>query len=200
MANLSDAFASIKVDRVGNEFLEFLRAVQKEDYTYKLIEMDTLSEAEVDKRGNLNISFDTYGRWSYSSNIEGYLSGNWLHDEDAKAYEKFCEAIKKKDGSVEIEYSDSDTAMDWMGSGSALLETDATGKVKLSLSFGEEPLTIISYAEKYGLSEIEAMISMFGDDVADAYEAYVKEWRKDHDEGEPAGPAEWYDNEYQEVK
>lgn len=203
MANLSDATGTITVERVGKEFLEYLNTVQgeKSDAYYTLVDRADLMDAAADEKGNLSMMFSTFGRWDYGSNIQGYLQGTWMSEvEDKKAYNKFIKALKKKGGVVDIEYTDCDTAMDWMGSGGFRLHIEE-GKVTFSEGFEEENITVIAYAKMSGISEIEAVEYLHGDDVANEYDKYVEDWKKNNTlvkgETEPAGPSEWYDNVYQ---
>lgn len=211
MANLSDAFGTIKVEQVAKEFIEFINAVQGDDSDayYKLIEMENLKNAKVDG-DNLTLDFGIFGRWNYSSNIRGYLGGEWMLDKDyngkeincRKAYEKFIEAVKAKNGVVTVEYTDGDPAMDWMGTGTAVLSV-VDGEVDLSEDFDEEDITLKRYAELYGYdNEIDAMESLWGDEPMSAYCDYLEKWEEEHKGPEfkgmkPAGPEEWYENEFE---
>ena len=200
MANLSDAFGNIIVQKVGKEFLEFLRTVQDKDAYYTLV--SNLDDLIPDDDGDIEFDISDSGRWAYENNIDGYLNGEWMQGEDdKKAYDKFIAAIKEKDGVVSIEYQDSDTAMDWMGSGYAELSSN-NGEISYSKDFTEERITIERFAEQQGETQEWALEYIYGDEVADKYYKYVDEWKKTHDfiEGreEPACPEEWYNNEYQE--
>ena len=206
MANLSDAFGTITVESVGQEFLDYLKAVQgsEEQAYYKLVELDQLENVKPDEKGNLIIDFSTYGRWNYESNIKGYLLGEWANftdDSDEKvAYNKLVDAIIEKKGVVDVDYTDSDGAMDWMGTGGFRLFAE-NGELHHASSFDEERITVSGYADMNGYSEIEALEMLYGDEVAEKYDKYVKEWKATHEykegDSEPAGPSEWYDNEYQ---
>lgn len=123
MANLSDAFGTIKVSKVGVEFLEFLKVVQNEEIAfYKLCENSDCEGVVPNSQGDISFKFSTFGRWSYSNNLSGYLDGDWMGDgENEKAYQKFLAALIAKDGRVDVEYEDSDAAMDWKGAGHAVL-------------------------------------------------------------------------------
>lgn len=202
MANISDAYGTFEVEKVGQEFLDFVKVAQGKNAYYLLIDEEDLNLAKVDDDGNLRLSFSTGGRWSYSTNLEGYLDGKWLQsEEDQKtAYANLIEAIEKKNGSITVEYQDSDTAMDWMGSGLATLRA-VDGTVQFIDNFESEEITISKFAQAQGESEYWALEYIYGDEVADQYGQYYDNWKKDHEfkkgESEPAGPSEWYDNEYQ---
>lgn len=203
MANLSDAFGQIEVKNVGKEFLEFITKVQEPDEVYyRLCEQENLENVKPDKDNNVKFEFSTFGRWSYLSNAEGYLRGDWMNEpKDKIPYEKFMKAFREKNGSVLITYTDSDTGMDWMGSGTIHMFVDKKGEVKFTEGFYDEPVTIQSYARLYDLNEYDAVESLYGDEVTTAYDNYVDEWHKEHEykpgESEPAGIAEWYYNDYE---
>jgi hypothetical protein len=205
MANLSDAFGTITVEKVGKEFLEYLRKVQgsDKDAYYKLLEVDDLKQAEVDENNNLSLNFNTFGRWNYSNNVEGYLLGKWMQaneyvpESHQKAYEKFVKAMVRKDGKVTIEYTDSDTAMDWMGTGEIVIEAHE-GELALSEAWDEQsPITMEKYCKLYEADEYEALESLYGDEVAAEYDKYVESKKGE----KPLEPAEWFDKvyEYEEV-
>lgn len=202
MANLSDAYGTITVTKVGKEFIEFVKQAQDKDAYYVLVDEESLDDAKVQENGDLSFSFSTSGRWNYGNNIEGYLDGKWLQtrEELKAAYDNFIEALEKKKGEVTVEYQDSDTAMDWMGDGVATLRVIA-GDVLFVDDFSSTDITIPKFAEAQGESEYWALSYIYGDEVSDKYDKYVDEWNKNNEfkEGdtEPAGPAEWYDNEYQ---
>lgn len=204
MANLSDAFGIIRVDRVAKEFIEYLKAVQGEESQayYVLADYYDFKDLVIDEDNNIEFKFSANGRWAYYNNLEGYLEGSWMQNEEDKPHhDKLLEAILKNNGMIEVEYSDSDTAMDWMSSGVYTVEV-VDGEVSFSSSEQSEELTITGFAEHQGFSEWEALDYIYGDEVSDKYNEYYEEWKKDHEfiEGvsEPSGPAEWYDNEYQE--
>lgn len=194
MANLSDAFGTIRVKRVGKEFLAFLKKVQgeKSDAYYTLVDRDDLT-ATVNENGDLTIEFNTFGRWSYSSNIEGYLMGEWMHsDNDKTAYERFIKAFIKADGEIEIDYQDSDPACDWMGKGIWSMTVE-NKEVKYHDGFVTDDVSISGYAEMNGESEHWALAYIHGDDAANAYDKYLEE-NKDK---EPVDADTWYDNIYE---
>lgn len=206
MANLSDSFGTIKVEKVGKEFLEFLNIVQGKDSDayYTLVDREDFNGVEPDKDGNLTFDFSTFGRWNYGNNIEGYLRGDWMvnTDSDKKAHTKLHKAIIDKDGSVIIEYTDSDGSTDWIGTGVAELAS-REGEIYFNNCFNDEIMSIKRYAELYGYDdEIEVMESLHGDEAADAYVKYIEGWKKDHEfisgSSEPACADEWYDNEYEQ--
>lgn len=214
MANISDAFGDFKITKVGNEFIDFIKAVQgiNSDAYYRLIEVDSILEdyktekyIEPDENGDLEFSFSTGGRWGYTSNIEGYLMGQWMENDknSKKAYDKFIKALIDKNGTLTITYNDSDTAMDWMGEGIFEMFVDE-GELQFADNFIEQDFTLENFANQQGESEKWALEYVYGDEVASAYEDYLDEWEKDHSAPEfegmqPAGPEEWYNNEYQEV-
>ena len=196
MANLSDAFGGIKVNKVGKEFLVFLNAVQgeKSEAYYTLVDPYDLSELKADDDGDITFDFSTSGRWSYSNNIEGYLQGKWLTERgeyDKKAYNKFIKALKTKKGSVIINYTDSDGGMNWMGTGQATLSADAS----FNNDFNEEVITVAGYAELCGYNEHEALDMLYGDEVVDAYNKYVEDLTKNNTV--IAAPGEWHENIYE---
>jgi hypothetical protein len=206
MANCSDAFGTIRVERVGREFLEFLTIVQGDDSDayYTLVDREDIRSAKPDKDGNLEFPFSTSGRWAYQNNIEGYLKGGWMNEgeKQGKAYSQFIAALKTKNGLVEIDYTDSDTAMDWMGTGGVSMSVE-DGEVSFAEGFEEESITITGFAELQGESEEWALEYLYGEDVSEKYEKYLDDWREGHKAPEfkgmePASPDEWYTNEYKE--
>src|SRR5690606_13981685 len=113
MANLSDAFGNIIVDKVGKEFLEFVNTVQRPDAYYVLVDNSDIEGVEPDENGDMSFDFCTPGRWSYENNLRGYLEGEWLKerpDKHVDAYDNLIKAIKEKNGRIIVEYKDSDTA------------------------------------------------------------------------------------------
>lgn len=203
MANLSDAWGTIEVEKVGQEFLDFLEAVQGGDAYYLLVESESLDGAKPDKDGNLSVDFSTSGRWSYTNNLEGYLGGQWMHEDESKeAYAKFIKALEKKDGRVSVEYTDSDVSMDWMGTGMAELIAHE-GEPVLSGDFHDEEMSVAGFARLNGDDELWALSYLHGEEAGEAYDKYLEQWKKDHSgpkfEGmNPSSPDEWYDNEYEE--
>lgn len=203
MANLSDAFGEITIKKVGAEFLEFIKIAQGDSAYYTLIDEEDLQDVSPDEVGDITMSFMASGRWSYDNNIEGYLQGLWMMADSVRkeAYDKFIKALKDKEGSVRIEYTDSDSANDWMGTGYAELWV-LNGEIEFTSSFNDEPITLQGYANLCGYADDEALGILYGDEVADKYSKYVHEWRKEHTfvlgVSEPASPGEWYDNEYKE--
>lgn len=196
MANLSDAFGTITVEGIGAEFLEFLKAVQGTDQQayYKLAEPEDFSNAEPDEHNNVSFTFSTCGRWSYSNNIRGYLNGEWM-ERNQDDYDRFVESLKKRNGIVHIEYTDSDSSMDWMGTGFATLHL-SEDEVSLSEDFSEEPISVAGYMEMNGYDLREAMEILHGEEPADAYEKYIKKCKEENKE--PVDVDEWYDEIYEE--
>lgn len=203
MANLSDAFGTISVERVGRELLEFLKDVQGTEGKayYKLIEIDDLNNAKVDKNNNLEMDFNTFGRWNYFTNVEGFLGGNWMKASEYTpkshevAYKKFIKALNDRNGKITIEYTDSDSAMDWIGTGMVEV-TPNNGGVSVNESFDEHNMTLELYCKLYQADEEEALEYMYGDEVSAEYMKYVKQCEKDGKEFK--GAAEWFDNIYEE--
>lgn len=201
MANLSDAFGDVIIEKVGKEFLEFIYKVQGDDAYYTLVDKYDVKDNVPDKDGDLKFSFGTSGRWAYSNNVEGYLNGTWMgnNEKEKKAYAKFISALKKKNGSVTIEYTDSDTAMDWMGTGVATLSV-IDGEVSFHDDFESETITISGYAKLNGDDEHWALEYIYGEEVGEEYDKYVEKWKQEHEykkgDSEPAGPDEWFTNDY----
>jgi len=217
MANLSDANVDIHAYKVGKELVEYINAT-KEDTDYVIV-YESPSLTDVDKDGNIEILGGASGRWAYSNNLEGYFDVNrvrswlgvgadysWLDDEKKKKeyasqankqYKAFCKligAIKKTGGSVEINYTDCDPAMDWMGEGSALLEV-MDDMVVFSQSFTEERLDIVKYADINDMSIYDAIDMLHGDEPADKYNTYTQECEK---KGvEPKNAQQWYDEDFE---
>lgn len=191
MANISDGYGTITVERVGHELKEFLTTVQEGAY-YLLV--DDVDNLEPDSDGNVEFTFGAGGRWNYESNIRGYLEGEWMNGEkEKKAYNKFIRALKKKDGMVTIEYTDSDMGMDWMGSGRYDMYVDEDKTVQFSHEFNEEPVTIERYAEVNGETTRWALEYIYGDEVADKYDKYAEKAGK-----EAVEPEVWFSEIYEE--
>lgn len=191
MANISDGYGTITVEGVGQEFKEFLQTVQEGAY-YLLV--DDVENIEPDSDGNVEFTFGAGGRWNYESNIRGYLEGEWMNGEkEEKAYKKFIRALKKKDGLVCVEYTDSDIGMDWMGSGRFDMYVDEDKTVQFSHEFEEEPVTIERYAEMNGETTRWALDYIYGDEVGEKYDEYVKETGKVAVE-----PEVWFNEIYKE--
>lgn len=192
MANISDGYGTITVDKVGHELKEFLTVVQDKAY-YLLV--DDVDNLEPDSEGDVEFTFGAGGRWNYESNIRGYLEGEWMNGEkEKKAYNKFVRALKKKDGMVTIEYTDSDTGMDWMGSGRFDMYVDEDKTVQFSHEFNEEPVTIERYAEINGETTRWALDYIYGDEVGDKYDEY----RKKVGEEAAVEPEVWFTEIYKE--
>lgn len=190
MANISDGYGNVIVERVGQDLKEFLQVVQKEAYYLLFDDPDNI---EVDDNGNAEFQFGAGGRWNYETNIRGYLEGEWMTGEkEKKAYNKFIRAFKKKDGLISIEYTDSDTAMDWMGEGEYNMSV-CDGEILFNHDFQEERITLSRYAEQNGESEYWALEYIYGDEVAAKYDEYAKKAGKDAVE-----PSEWLETIYEE--
>lgn len=193
MANCTDAFGTIRVEKVAKEFFAYLKTMQN-DGNYHLTENEDIDNATPDKDGNVEFDFSTMGRWSYGNNLDGYMNGEWF--KDAPEYIDFINAIEKKGGSVEIEYTDSDPAMDWMGTGMFRLFSE-DGELRVLQGFEEQSITIEGYAELIGESQEYAMMYLYGDEVADEYQKYVDKCKKG--KKEPVEPDTWYAKKYEEV-
>ena len=182
---------TITVEKVGHELKEFLSAVQKDAYYLLVDDVDNLTP---DSDGDVEFTFGAGGRWSYENNLRGYLEGDWMNGEkEKKAYNKFIRALKKKDGLVSIEYTDSDTSMDWMGSGRFDMFVDEDKTVQFSHEFNEEPVTIERFAESQGESTRWALEYIYGDEVADLYDKYAEKAGK-----EAVEPEVWFETIYEE--
>lgn len=191
MANISDGYGTITVEKVGHELKEFLSVVQKDAYYLLIDDVDNLNP---DSNGDVEFTFGAGGRWNYESNIRGYLEGDWMSGEkEKKAYNKFVRALKKKDGMVCIEYTDSDVGMDWMGSGRFDMFVDEDKTVQFSHEFEEEPVTIERYAEVNGETTRWALEYIYGDEVADKYDKYAEKAGK-----EAVEPEVWFSEIYEE--
>jgi uncharacterized protein YbjQ (UPF0145 family) len=200
MANISDAFGTIVVKHVGREFLNYLRTVQGSESQayYKLVEIDQLDQAEVSVDGEVVIDFSTGGRWYYGNNLKGYLQGEWMRASEytpkshQEAYDEFVEAVKKKDGIVSVEYTDSDTAMDWMGVGSYTMQ-GRNGEVEFGEVFDEERITLERYCELYDYTWQEAIEWLYGDEISEAYFKHKEQQRANLPENEiiESSPAEF---------
>lgn len=192
MANISDGYGTITVEKVGHELKEFLTVVQDKAYYLLVDDVDNLNP---DSEGDVEFTFGAGGRWSYENNIRGYLEGEWMNGEkEKKAYNKFVRALKKKDGMVSIEYTDSDVGMDWMGSGRFDMYVDEEKTVQFSHEFNDEPVTIKRYAEMNGETTHWALDYIHGDEVGDKYDEY----RKKVGEETAVEPEVWFDEIYKE--
>lgn len=138
MANCSDAFGTFKVEKVGKEFLEFVKEVQKDAY-WNLVEDQDISDVKQEE--DISFQFSTMGRWSYEATLDGYLKGEWsnwtLDSPEKKAYDKLMQAISDKNGVIVCEYEDSDGAMGWKGKGEYRVFVNE-GTVDFYSSFDEE--------------------------------------------------------------
>lgn len=187
MANCSDAFGTITVRGVGREFLKYAKAVYATG-GYNLAEEGDMEGVKPAK--DLQFTFSTFGRWNFESNLESFLSPDGLwHKNYTDEYEALCEAIKKTNGSIVYEYTDSDGANDWMGKGVAQLEL-VDGEIRFSKEFEEEQFTIEGYQELYEVNEFDAISQLYGEEVADAW----TEYKNDHAD---ADFEDWYSNIYE---
>ncbi len=194
MANISDGFGDVSVEKVGQELKEFLQLVQKDAYYLLFDDPDNI---EVDNNGNAEFKFGAGGRWNYEANLRGYLEGGWMNSEkENKAYNKFVRALKKKDGLVSIQYTDSDTSMDWMGTGRFDMYVDEEKTVQFEHDFEEENVTLERYAEINGESTHWALEYIYGDEVAAKYDKYVKKVKKQGKE--VAEPEVWFSEIHKE--
>ena len=190
MANVSDGYGNVIVERVGQDLKDFLSVVQKDAY-YELF--DDVENIEVDSEGNTQFTFGAGGRWNYESNLRGYLEGGWMNGEkEKKAYNKFIRAFKKKDGLISVEYTDSDTATDWMGEGEYNMSV-CEGEIIFNHSFDEENITLEKFAEQNGESTRWALEYIHGDEVADEYDKYAEKAGK-----EAVEPEVWLETIYEE--
>lgn len=197
MANISDAFGTFTVEKVGNDLVEFLKTVQGDATQAYYLLVDDLDNLNPDSDGDVEFEFATGGRWAYSTNIEGYLMGNWMNgDVEKKAYDKFIKAFKKKNGLLSIEYKDSDCAMDWMGDGVFQMEVGEDGEIQFSDTWDEESITIPAFAEMNGETLYWALEYLYGDEVATLYGNYADELDKKGEK--PAEPDVWYETIYEE--
>lgn len=187
MANLSDAWGTVEVKKVGQEFIDYLKNAQEGAY-YVLVGSPELDTLKPDKNGDLTFDFSAFGRWNFSANLEGYLNGGWK--DVSQHLEKLLEAIVKKKGKILFDYKDCDSAMDWMGNGYYSLEED-DGDVVYSDDFDEERITLKGFAEFQGESIEWALEYLYGDEVIQAYWDYVEERNSNNKEAVDAET--WYD-------
>lgn len=216
MANLSDADIHITAEKVGKELVNYINANTDTDYA---IVYGPIDLSEVDENGDVDINSSSSGRWAYSNNLEGYFDAgrvkDWLGvnsdyeymkeefrdgykqkaNANYEAYLALIEAIKRTGGRVDIEYTDCDPATGWMGDGTAMLEL-VDGEVVFSQDFNEEKLSIARFAEIQGESEYWALEYIHGDEVAEAYDKYLKQCKKE--DTKPADVDTWYDEIYEE--
>ena len=121
-----------------------------------------------------------------------------MNGENRGAWEKLIDALRDSGGFIEVDYKDSDTAMDWMGEGVAVLRVSSEegGGIEFNDSFGSENITLSRYAEQQGFTEYEAFEYIYGDEVADKYKEYC-----DTEEAKgntPADPEKWYESIYED--
>lgn len=190
MANISDAFGEIIVEKVGREFIDFLEVAQRDGY-YLLV--DSFEDYVPDSDGDLEFSFSTGGRWAYENNLNGYLGGEWMNGDELKdAYAKLLNALQTKSGKITVEYSDSDTSMDWMGAGVYSIYYQ-DGELVTAHDFESERITLKRFAEMQGETKEWALEYIYGDEVAQLWWDYVDK------EGDNAKDVEyWLDNIYEE--
>lgn len=199
MANVSDAWGTVRVSKAGKEFIDFVKTVQGDNAYYTLV--DSVDGEEPDEDNNLVFTFSAAGRWSYEDNLDGYLGGKWMReDNDLKAYKKLINDLNRTGGSIEIEYSDSDMATCWMGNGVATLRAGEDGKAVYDNNFDSEDITVSGYADHEGITEFEALDCLYGSEVSEAYLKYVEKWKEEHKstEGLPE-PNEWYESIHEEI-
>ena len=163
-----------------------------------MVDIEDYREVEPDEKNNLEFTFSTSGRWSYGNNLEGYLKGEWMNGENRGAWEKLIGALRDSGGFIEIGYKDSDTAMDWMGEGVAVLRVNSEegGDIEFHDSFESENITLEKYAEQQGFTEYEALEYVYGDEVADKYKEYCE--TEEAKGNTPAKPDTWYENIYED--
>lgn len=190
MANISDAFGEVTIEKVGQEFLDFLKIAQKDGY-YLLVDGDL--DYAPDSDGDLSFDFSSGGRWAYANNLDGYLGGEWMNsDEEKEAHAKFLEAIEKKKGKITIDYTDGDMGLEWIGTGVYEIRAGDEGLVHSS-GFEEEEATITTYMSLHNVPEEEAVEYIRGEEVAQAFTEYKEK------EGDNAKDAEyWLENIYKE--
>lgn len=191
MANLSDAYGKITVEKVAKEFVEYLNVAQGAGAYYLLCEDSQYKYANIDEDNSMSFAFSSFGRWNFGSNLEGYLDGNWMQsDEEKAAYNKFIEALTEKEGRVLVEYHDSDPAMGWMGEGVAQLEV-VDGAIRFQEEFTDKELTISSFAKSHNSSQEWALEYIYGEEAAEEYDKYVKIAKN------PVTPEEWFNSIYE---
>lgn len=194
MANISDAYGTITVERAGQDLVYFLKVVQEKAYYILIDDVDNLT---ADSDGYVEFTFGAGGRWSYNTNIQGYLLGDWMNGEKEKeAYDKFIKAFKEKKGLLVIEYSDSDVAMNWMGKGFFQMGVDDDGEIEFSDNFEEEEVTIKALAEANGEDTYWALEYIYGEEVSEKYDEYAEKCEKEGKE--PATPEVWFESIYEE--
>lgn len=204
MANISNAQVTISAEKVGKQLVEYINAVNKSGAYYLIVDGNPTLDM-VDSEGNLNFESSAGGRWNYTNNLHGYFDSDdmWTLGDDAQeAYDKLCKAIIRRGGQVSVDFTDCDPATAWMGSGVAVLE-EVDGEVVFSSNWEDEDYTVENFAAMQGEDVFWALGYMYGEEVGEAYEKYLEEWKKDHSgpefEGmDPAGADEWYDNDYKE--
>lgn len=190
MANISDGYGNVIVERVGQELKDFLQVVQKDAY-YLLF--DNVENMNPDSDGDVEFTFGAGGRWNYEANLRGYLEGEWMNGEaEKKAYDKFIRAFKKKDGLISVAYTDSDVSTDWMGEGEFTMSM-SDGDITFEHNFEDEPITIERYAEQNGETTRWALEYIYGDDVAELYDKYAEKEGLDAVE-----PEEWFADIYEQ--
>ena len=171
MANISDAAVTITAEKVGEQLVNYINAINRSQPYYELIYAEPTPEM-VDSEGNIRIDGDASGRWAYENNLRGYLDPSaaerWVKGEAHAAYLELCEAIEETGGRIEVDYSDCDAGTEWMGHGTATLEY-ADGSIVFDHDFTDDEFSVKSFAEMQGESELWALEYIHGEEVVDEY-------------------------------
>lgn len=178
MANISDARGTVTVKKVGEEFLEYASCTSR-NY-YPLVDKYDLSDEHPDKNGDISITFNSQGRWSYSSNLDYYLAPDGCWHENGEAsdlYDKLYDKIRETGGSIVFEYTDFETGNRFIGSGVAKLEL-VDGEVQYTDDFSSSDLSIKKYSEVCDVSFAEAIESLYSYEASTAWDSYEKTCEK----------------------
>jgi hypothetical protein len=178
------SFAEVKitVQNVGAEF-EALVGIAAEN-EYNILDARGASKYTIEKDGDTWVfSGRATGRESYYANLTGYFDGAHWFDEGQKYYYRdFREAFKKPGGRVHFEYTDFNEEEKWIRTGAATVWGTHFG-VGLELDHETEVVaTIVGYRDAFGLSLVEALEALLGDEVA---QNFLEFWKPDHGDETP---------------
>lgn len=211
MANCSSAVVEISVDKVGKEFLEYVKTVGDPEYH---IISDDLSSVEADENNNLYVEGWATGRWSYSNNLEGYFEPSrvaqwlgvgadysWVEEQEKRdqyareslesyiAYKKLSEAMVERDGKITIAYTDEEGGNGFISKGIATIQA-VGGELTLTDDSETYDYNVVNGMEYLGYDTLEEAIEILhGDEALTAYkEARPEDQRSAEDFDE------WYEN------
>ena len=154
MANISNAFGKVQISAPSYEdaetLLKLFHAYQSNYGNYSTFYSESW-DRDPDAEGKIICTFDAFGRWSFSINIECF--GQWLSLDVSNEHRKFIESIP---WTVEYRYTDYEPGCEVLGQGWDKVVHQAGQSLKdveyISGDWNDYPMTWYNIMDVMGFS------------------------------------------------